>query len=251
LVKRDDVLKKSEIVDFRSPIYLQLREVIREKIEEGEYPAGSAIPSENELAAKYGVNRITVRNAIDCLVEEGLLKSIQGKGNYVLYGGDGCLEQNLDSLRGFTHLMDESRMTAKILKKTVRLADEKFSAIFGIAPEDPIHYIKRICCSDGEPFSLEEIFIPKAVVPSLANVDLSVFSQYEIYESLGIGIKRAVQTLDIVQLDLQEANLLDLTDKPNVFLLTTTSYDQNGRPLEFIQAHQRGDKLIFDVHYTA
>lgn len=251
MVKREDMMKQTEIIDFRAPIYLQLREVLREKIEEGEYPAGSSIPSENELAAKYGVNRITVRNAIDCLVEEGLLKTIQGKGNYVLYGGDGCLEQNLDSLRGFTHMMDESRMTAKIIKKAVRRADEKFSDLFGVSPEDPIHYIKRLCFSDGNPISLEEIFIPKAVIPSLNDVDLSVFTQYEIYESLGIQIKRAVQTLDIVQLDPQEANLLDLTDKPSVFLLTTTTYDQKDRPLEFIQSYQRGDKRIFEVHYTA
>lgn len=251
MAKKDDFVGENEIIDFRSPIYLQLREVIREKIEDGEYPAGAAIPSENELSRRYGVNRVTVRNAIDCLVDEGLLKCIQGKGNYVLYSRDGCRQQTLDSLHGFTQMMHESHMTTKILKKSVRLADEKYSILFGIKQEDPIHYIKRLCYANGEPFALEEIFIPQTVIPSMANVDLSVFTQYEIYESLGITIKRAVQTLDIVQLDLQEANLLNMLDKRSVFLLTTTSYDQNARPLEHIQGYQRGDKGIFDVHYTA
>ena len=61
-------------IDYRSPIYLQLREVVRTKIEEGEYPPGMAIPSENELSEMYGVNRLTVRNAVEALVGEGLLK---------------------------------------------------------------------------------------------------------------------------------------------------------------------------------
>ena len=61
----------------------QLREVLRAKIEEGEYPPGTAIPSENELAAAYGLNRRTVREAVALLVREGLLRSVAGKGVYV------------------------------------------------------------------------------------------------------------------------------------------------------------------------
>ena len=65
-------------------VSLQLREIIRAQIEEGIYPPGTAIPPENELAAQYDVNRLTVRTAIGALVYEGLLKRVQGKGVYVL-----------------------------------------------------------------------------------------------------------------------------------------------------------------------
>ena len=82
-------------VDYKSPIYLQLREVVRNKIEEGEYPPGTAIPSENELSEMYGVNRLTVRNAMDALVNEGLLKRIQGKGVFVV---GNRIERDLDTL---------------------------------------------------------------------------------------------------------------------------------------------------------
>lgn len=68
-------------ISYRSPLYIQLREVIRSKIEEGEYPPGTAIPSENQLAETYGLNRISVRSALAALENEGLIKVVQGKGN--------------------------------------------------------------------------------------------------------------------------------------------------------------------------
>ena len=73
-------MAKPAEVSYNAPIYLQLREVVRSKIEDGEYAPGTAIPSENLLASTYGINRLTVRSAIDALVNEGLLKRVQGKG---------------------------------------------------------------------------------------------------------------------------------------------------------------------------
>lgn len=108
-------------VDYKSPFYLQLREVVRAKIEEGEYPPGMAIPSENELSEMYGVNRLTVRSALDALVAEGLLKRIQGKGAFVV--GD-LLERDLDTLTGFRQTMSErdAEPGTKILAKSRRKA---------------------------------------------------------------------------------------------------------------------------------
>lgn len=71
-------------LSYRTPIYLQLREIIRNRIEEGEYLPGTAIPSENKLAETYGINRLTVRNAVDTLVNEGILRRVQGKGVFVV-----------------------------------------------------------------------------------------------------------------------------------------------------------------------
>ena len=77
-------MAKPAEVSYNAPIYLQLREVVRSKIEDGEYAPGTAIPSENLLASTYSINRLTVRSAIDALVNEGLLKRVQGKGVYVV-----------------------------------------------------------------------------------------------------------------------------------------------------------------------
>lgn len=232
-----------------SPIYLQLREVVRNKIEEGEFAPGTAIPSENTLADQYGINRLTVRNAIDALVHEGLLKRVQGKGVFVV--GE-KLNRDLDSLGGFTQTMREKNKlpTTKVLIKAKRSAGEYLSKILGIVAEADVYYIKRICYSDGEPFSLEEIYIPYSIVPKLEGIDLSVFSLYEVYEFYGVDLKRAKQTLDITVLTQKDARVLDIDSEAPVFFFQCISYDSSGRIVEFAKTYTRSDKCDFTVNFN-
>jgi len=95
-------------VDENSPIYLQLREVVRERIDTGEYAPGCHIPSENALAKTYGVNRLTVRSALDALVEEGILKRVQGKGVFIV---GSVSNETLITSRGFTRPSKAARQS--------------------------------------------------------------------------------------------------------------------------------------------
>lgn len=238
----------NKTINYKSPIYVQLREIIRNKIEDGEYLPGMAIPSESTLAETYGINRLTVRNAIDTLVHEGLLKRVQGKGVYVM--GE-KVQRDLEYLGGFTQTMREKNKTPKIkvLAKWIRKADEKFSVIFNISPEDEIYYIKRICYADEEPVSLEEIYIPHYVVPKLEGIDLSIFTIYEVYEFYGIKLKRANETLDIIKLQQNDARMLNIDSNFPVFLFECMSYDENNRVIEFARTYTRGDMCDFNVNF--
>ena len=89
-------------LNYRSPLYIQLREVIRSKIEDGEYLPGTAIPSENQLAETYGLNRLSVRSAVEALENEGLLKSVQGKGVFVQ---GPKTQRDLETRGGYRHTM--------------------------------------------------------------------------------------------------------------------------------------------------
>jgi GntR family transcriptional regulator len=240
-------LSKEEI-SYQSPIYLQLREVIRNKIEDGEFLPGMAIPSENDLAETYGINRMTVRNGIDALVNEGTLKRVQGKGVYVV---GNKVERDLETLEGFTQTMKQKNTEphTKVLTKILRNAGDKYSLIFGIHPEDEIYYIKRICSADDEPISLEEIIIPKYVVPKLEGIDLGVFSIYEVYAFYGIKITKAYQTLDLTQLEQRDARMLGIDADLSVMLFECTSYDDKKRVIEFTRTYTRGDKCNFSVHF--
>jgi GntR family transcriptional regulator len=238
-----------DYISNKTPIYLQLREIIRNRIDEGEYLPGVAIPSENNLSEVYGMNRMTVRNAIDALVNEGVLKRVQGKGVYVL---GSKVERDLDTLGGFTQTMKEKNTIPhiKILSKTLRKAGEKYALVFGIKPQDDIYYIKRICSANGEPISLEDIYIPKYVLPILENIDLGVFSIYEIYDFYGINLTRAWQTLDLTQLDQRDARMLGIDAKLSVMLFQCTSYDDRDRVIEFARTYTRGDKVKFNVNFS-
>lgn len=236
-------------INYQSPIYLQLREVIRNKIEDGEYLPGMQIPSENELAELYGINRMTVRSGIDALVHEGLLKRVKGKGVYV---SGPKVERDLEILGGFSQTMRERNVqpNTKVLEKTLRRAGEKYSLIFDIDPEDDIYYIKRICFADEEPTSLDEIFIPKYVISKLEGIDLNVFSIYEVYDLYNINLTWAYQTLDIITLDQREARMLDIDDNTPVMLFECTSHDDKNRIIEFSRTYTRGDKCKFNVQFN-
>lgn len=239
---------ESKNIKYNSPVYLQLREVVRQKIENGEYSSGMAIPSENELAQTYGINRLTVRNAIDALVGEGLLKRVHGKGVYVL---GNKIEQDLETLGGFTQTMREKGLypTTKILVKTKRQAGKKYANIFGIPSDSQIYYIKRICSADDEPISLEEIFIPCNIIPNLDEIDLSVFSIYEIYNFYGIILSHALQTLDLAEITQSDARMLNLEHERMILLFSCTSYDEDKRVIEFSRSYTRGDKCDFSVRF--
>ena len=240
-------MTKTAEVGYDAPIYLQLREVVRSKIEDGEYAPGTAIPSENTLAATYGINRLTVRSAIDALVSEGVLKRVQGKGVYVV----AQIERDLEVLGGFTQTMNEKNLETrkKILLKGQRRAGEKFAKLFDISEDDMLYYIKRLDYANEEPIAIQEIFIPYNLVPKMEGIDLSVFSMFEIYKFYGINPVRALQTLDLVQLTQSDARLININKDQTVFLFGCTTYDEQDRVIEYSKSYTRGDKCNFTVHF--
>ena len=235
-------------VHYDSPVYQQMREVIRTKIEEGEFPLCSAIPSESEMAERYGISRQTVHNAYNALVREGVLCRVPGKGVFVL---GKKVERDLDELSGFNQTMREKHVTpsVKVICHTLRDAGDYYGAMFGISPSDGIYYIKRVCYANGEPVSLEEIYVPRYVVPKMGGIDLSVFSVYEIYGIYGVKLQRAEQELYLVHLDQKDARVLGIDTSLPVMNFESISYDEAGRAVEFNRNYVRGDKCNFTVHF--
>ena len=142
--------------DYKMPIYLQLREIIRNKIEDGEYMPGTAIPSENSLAQTFGINRITIRNAVDALVHEGLLRRVQGKGVFVVGKKS---ELSIEEHGGFVgdSFTKDSRLTIKELQKTTREAGNLYANLFDLPNvEDEIYYIRQMHYINSVETSIEE-----------------------------------------------------------------------------------------------
>lgn len=253
-------MKRDEAVGPQSPLYLQLRELIRSKIENGEYPPGTAIPSVGALAEKYGIHRLSVRSAISALIGEGMLKSVQGKGIFVV--GE-KLEQDLETVGGFEQTLKASakHYEQRILIKACRPAGALYASRLDCSPDEALYYIKRLRLLDGEPLSLEEIYIPQWLVPNLADVDLNVFPLHDVYEFYGVCLVRGEQSLSITRLDSPDARLLDVDPRRGVLTLQCVSFGISGhaenfsemseteRPVEFTRTHIRSDKCDLSVHF--
>ena len=235
-------------INSDSPLYLQLRELIRSKIESGEYLPGTAIPSVGTLAETYGIHRLSVRSAVSALVGEGLLKPVQGKGIFVV--GEKLLH-NLNTAGGFHQNMQEQKTTLenRILVKCRRAAGAVCSAIFRCDPEDEIFHIRRLCGVDGDPISIQDICFPVHVLPNLMEIDLNVFSVEEIRDFYAVSPVRNEQTLAITRLDSITARLLGQDPKLGIMALSCISYDRDGKALDLSYTYTRGDKCNFSVSY--
>lgn len=236
-------------VNYKSPLYIQLREVIRGKIEEGEYPPGTAIPSESQLAEMYGLNRLSVRSALEALEYEGILTSVQGKGVFV---NGAKTERDLDTLGGYRHTMSERSRDAstRVLVKALRKAGPYYAQVLGLNEDDDIWFIRRIDSSQGEPVALEEIYIPCEVLPGLADVDLQLFSIYDLYLWNSIQPEVGKQVLRISHLEPAAAKLIGVEAGQAVMEFSCVTRDTTGRIIEFARNYIRGDRTEFTVHYT-
>ena len=234
---------------YKSPLYIQLREVIRNKIEDGEYPVGTAIPSESQLAETYNLNPLSVRSALSALKYEGLLRSVQGKGVFV---NGSKTERDLETLGGYRQTMDERSIDAhtRVLIKALRPAGPYYSKLLDLAEDDQVWFTRRIDYSNNEPVALEEIYIPEKILPPYGDVDIELFSIYDIFTWNGLRPTDADQTLRVLFLEPSRAKLINLTSEQAVMELSNLTRDEKGQNIEFARNYVRPDKIEFFTHYA-
>lgn len=237
---------ETENLNYKMPIYLQLREIIRSRIEDGEYLPGTSIPSENKLADTYGINRLTVRNALNALVNEGVLKRVQGKGVFVV--GEKH-ETKLDFCTGFENSVsvEQKGVTVKESAKLFRAAGNKYANYFNIEENDLIFYIRHNISLNNEPLAIEEIYIPRDVLPELESVDSSVFTIRDIFSFYDISIKSVQQTLEIVNGMQKIRKMLSIPENIAIMMLSCDYKDEKGRAVAFTRSYIRSDKSYFSI----
>ncbi|RJL30449.1 GntR family transcriptional regulator [Bailinhaonella thermotolerans] len=198
-------------IDPDSPVpkYFQLRELLLDLIEAGDLPLDAAIPSERDLSQRYGLSRMTVRQAIDHLVSEGRLHRVPGKGTFVARPK---IEMPL-RLSSFTEDMRQRGMKpgAIDLDRRVMRASAHLARELGIQPGDDVHFVERLRTADGEPMAIERSHIPVALAPGLLDVDLTDRSLYELLEQRhGIVMDSGELTIEAGIADPVDAEQLNL-----------------------------------------
>lgn len=226
------------------PMYIQLRELIRKRIQDGTYKYGETIPSERELASQYGLNRMTVRNAISELVEEGVLTRSQGKGTFV---SGQQIVGDIHKIQGFGRMLLEKGVTpkSKVIYSEIREAGFKYASIFNISESDKILNILRIRLGNDEPISLEDTIVPLEIVPNIEEIDFEVVSLYEWLKVNGIKLKLSYETLHLVKVRNDEAKLLHLENDSTVFLIEVKTTDDTGKVVEFTRSYTNPQKCNF------
>ncbi|HEY8497840.1 MAG TPA: GntR family transcriptional regulator [Limnochordales bacterium] len=230
-----------------TPLYIQLKRCLIDLIERGEIRSGQRIPSERQLARHLGISRMTVRQALVELVQESVLTRRLGRGTFV---ADRKIEQGLVALTSFSEDMRRRGMQpgARLLGMEVQEAPPRVERALALDPDRRVLVIRRLRLADGIPMALETSHLPYARVPSVPRRRVAQGSLYEyLQEELGIALSHAHQTLEPVLATESEARLLGVEPGSPLLLMERTTYDVDGRPVEFVRSLYRGDRYKFYV----
>lgn len=233
---------------FAQPRYVQIANRIAESIRSGILGVGDQLPTERQLAVELGVSRMTVRQALGVLTEQGLIKSQHGIGNFVTRP---MLEQPVDILVGFSDNMLKKGIqpSAQLLDLKSTGADQLLASELQVPLGDPVIAVRRLRLADNMPAALEYSYFPQRYLPGLEQHDLEHRSIYAILaEEYGITLAGAVQTLEPVVALAYQAKLLQIPQGAPMMLVTRTSSDERQRIVEFAKDFYRGDCFRFISH---
>lgn len=240
---------KDESIDKRSPVpmYYQIMRQLLEKIQGGEFAVDSALPPERELAENYKVSRMTVRQAIIELVNEGILVRRKGIGTFV---APPKLEQALSRLTSFTEDMAQRGMKAgaKVISFDEIVPEPTIRKTLALETGDKAYECVRLRLADDVPMALETTTLPVSLCPGLKRQDLENQSLYRLLaEHWGVRLDYATQSIEPACASPHEASLLHVAQGMPLLLMHRITYNQDGRAIEHVKSLYRGDRYKFII----
>ena len=228
------------------PIYIQIRESLRTEIISGNLKRGEQLPSENELAARYSVSRMTIRQSIEELVDEGLLYRRHGVGTFVAFPH---LQRDHTKLTSFFDKAENEgvKVQAKLLSLEVIPATPKVAEALDIPAGSRVIRVKTLRYADGAPITVHDAHIPHKLFPNLVNENLEVQHLWTLFEKAGYRVKRAVQRLEAREASEEVAHLMKIKAGAPVLFKERTVYADDGTPVEFTYCYNRGDLYSLTV----
>ena len=216
-----------------SPLYRQIRERLVHSLQAGEWRPGESIPSEVELAARYGVSQGTVRKAIDALSADHLLVRRQGRGTFVASHQEARAQFRFLRLRP-----DEGeprQPTSRFLECRRLRAPVEIARALDIKPGEAVVMIRRVLDFEGVPTVLDEIWLPGAPFRGLTAERLNAYTGplYGLLETeFGTRMTRASERLRAVSAGEDEAKILGVAPGEPLLLVERVSSSYGDRPVE-------------------
>ncbi len=225
-----------------APLYLQLQRVLRTAIESHVLAADEALPAERELADAFSVSRVTVRKALDGLVDAGLLTRRHGAGTFVA----ARVEKNFATITSFTEDMQARgrHPHSEWLARTEGLVTPEEAMALGLSPGTRVYRFTRIRYADEQAMALEYSTVPASCLRSLDAVDES------LYAALGDARPvRVLQRLRAVLFTPEQADELGIEDAAPALEIERRGYAQDGRTVEFTRSLYRGDSYDYVAEF--
>ena len=216
------------------PIYIQIHDKIKEDIEKGVWSIGDRLPSERELALKFDVSRMTLRQAIQTLADEGILA--RKKVQETMTGTTSFTEITLSQNR-----VPSSRTVSYFVAKPSSSEMEKLQ----LGPEDSILRMERIRFADDIPICFEVASIPYSLVSQYGKSEITNSFYKTLEAKSGHKIGHSNQTISAVQASEQIAEYLEIKRGDAILRVRQVSYFENGLPFEYVRTQYAGSRFEF------
>lgn len=229
------------------PLYLQIKTLLEKSLEEGEWRPAEPIPSETELALRYGVSQGTVRKAIEALAAANLLVRRQGKGTFVATH----TEEKASTFRFLRIRPSDERdetLASRLLDVRRGKAGAEVARLIGLKPGDPVIVLTRVLEFGGEPVVLDEITLPGALFKGLSKARAEAYrgSMYGFFETeFGVRMVKAKERLRAVSADSESARVLAVPPGHPLLAVERVAYTYGERPVEL----RRGLVATHHHHY--
>lgn len=241
----------NEIIrDSKLPIYHQLYEILRANIVGGKWRPGDMLPSESELIEQYAVSRVTVRQAFEALVNDGLVNRQRGRGTFVV---EPKVEQGLNRIISFTEDMRQRNykpgteiLSAELIPAPADIADK-----LEISPNDLLARIERLRLADDQPMSIEQSHLVYRYCPNILQDDYVHEPLREILETkYGLRLVRAKQVVRAITASPKLASRLGVTATSALLMIERVTYSDQNIPVEFLRLYHRGDRYSLSNELT-
>ena len=216
-----------------SPLYQQIKALMTKSLQRAEWRPGEAIPSENELAARFKVSQGTVRKAIDELAAENLLVRRQGKGTFVSTHAEEQVQFR------FLRLMPDSGegggMARRLIDCKRQRAPAEIARALQLPASDPVIRVRRVLSFREAPVVLDDIWLPSALFKGLTVERLAAHRgpMYGLFEAeFGVRMIRAEEKIRAVEADAASAELLALTPGSPLLSVERLSMTYDDKPVE-------------------
>ena len=233
------------------PLYLQLKTSIVADITSRRYNTNQRLPSERELALRFKVSRMTVRQALLELAREGTIYTRTGKGTFV---AEPKIDQQLRALTGFSQDVRTrgNKPTSRVLKSKVIPSPADVAIALRLTPNAEVIQLSRLRIADGKPLAIETAYLPFALFPNLLTHNFANESLYGVLENeYKVILTQAEQTLEAALAEADEINLLKLDPPAAVLRIQRLTLTSDGIPVEYVLSAYRGDRYKFRSNLQA
>lgn len=228
------------------PRYRQIEQALRERI--ASLRPGARLPSDAELCAEFGVSRMTARNAVQRLAEDGLIAREPGRGSFV---AEPPAHRRADRLMTFTQeMLRAGRVPSSlILECAIRPSTAAEAASLGIPARQSIVHLRRLRQADGRPIALETAVLIGACAEAIMAADLSRGSLHDTLARAGFVLSRGTGTISAAAATANDARLLDMRPGDPLLLERRVIMDAHGRRIEVSESRYPADRYALDVRF--